>query len=86
MVTGGFMYSLHNQIAARGGFRIKYVVTPGISLFPSRLEYFQRVLPYVDLWASAVGPAASELIKVVVLRLEWCHVVPYISHSLTSFF
>jgi len=64
MVTGGFMYNLHNQIAARGGFKIKYVVTPGISTYPSRLDYFRRVLPYVDLWASAVGPAAPELLNV----------------------
>jgi len=85
MVTGGFMYSLHNQIAARGGFKIKYVVTPAISYYPSRLEYFQRVLPYVDLWASAVGPAASELIKVGALRLGWCHVVPYVVHSLSTY-
>ena len=62
--TGGFVFALHNQLAARGGFKIKYVMTPGVATFASRTEYLQHVLPYVDLWGGGVSPASAPMHQV----------------------
>ena len=54
--VGGFMYSLHTKLAAAGGFTVKYVITPPLSVFPSATVYMQNVLPYVDLYAAQPYP------------------------------
>lgn len=51
--SGGFLYTVQQELARRGGFKIRYVKTMPTSAFLSTEDYLLAVLPSVSIYGGA---------------------------------
>ena len=94
--NGGFLYTLVNTIAARGGFAVQWVVTPAYNSYSSGTTYMTSILPYVDIYGNvasdtvarrAVGIGFTDgTVRVYTLSLPHSSLmnVPYTRSPLTT--
>ena len=59
--NAGFGYEIQQEIAKRGGFKIKYILLPDFSSYSSNTFYLQSLLPWIDLYGGRLLPGMSFL-------------------------
>lgn len=57
--NGGFLYTLVNTIATRGGFSVKWITTPAYNSYSSGTTYMTSVLPYVDIYGNVASDTVA---------------------------
>jgi len=55
----GFLYNIMLEIATRGGFHIKWIITAPFNSFSSGTQYMQTYLPYVDVYGNVASDTVA---------------------------